>query len=227
MKLNQQKTSKFVQIPPDILKSVARGIETLPTLYHHPNPLLRIFFWSRLRYVYKLIKKQFAGRQAGSCLDFGGGSGILLPTLCSVFDEVNIVDLHLEEAIDIAKIYKLRDVNFIQGDALKTLQGRKPVECVIAADVLEHFKNLGDAVTAIKGIIQEDGILITSLPTENWLYVALRKVFRVQKPADHYYNSKEVESHLKSEGFVRLKRYVVPFNLKITPLFSVSAWRRT
>jgi hypothetical protein len=66
--------------------------------------------------------------------------------------------------------------------------------------------------------------LYTSLPSENILYVFLRKVFGITKPVDHYHTASEVEKYLSEHGFNRIKRVCVPLYWPILPLFSVSAW---
>jgi len=81
---------------------------------------------------------------------------------------------------------------------------------VIAADVLEHFQDLSFPVSVIKRWLKNDGRLYTSLPTENWIYTSLRKVFGVQKPEDHYHTGYEVERYLQSNGFKPIRKKFVP-----------------
>jgi hypothetical protein len=69
-------------------------------------------------------------------------------------------------------------------------------------------------------------VLVTSLPSESWIYVLLRRVFGIEKPADHYFTGAEVEATLTRVGFRALRRRHLPLEIPGTSLFLVTAWRR-
>lgn len=212
----------FVQIPPDVLRSFSNDNIKTPSLYYHPFYFLREGFWLRLRFIFKHLV-QIKGNK-GKCLDFGGGSGVLLPTLAKIFDEVVCIDQDPTAAYKIIEYYKLaHKVKIIQTNVLKYDFKGELFDVVIAADVLEHFEDLVPPVQCIKKILKKDGYFVTSLPSENWIYVLARKIFSVTKPVDHYHSAYEVEKFIGNSEFKLEKRKYLPFfALK---LFHISRWK--
>jgi len=214
---------KFVEIPGEFLAQIADDSDRIPRLYYADNWVLRRTFWQRLHVLHRLMKRLLA--EGGSGLDLGGGSGVMLPTLSAQFRRVTLVDLEATQAVLVKKHYDLANVEIVQGDisALDFSQSR--FDAAIAADVLEHFQDLRVPVDVLKRWLAPHGLLFTSLPTENWVYQILRKVFGIQKPLDHYHTGYEVEDFLESNGFQRVRTVFVPFYIPVAPLFLVSAWR--
>ncbi|MDB6016543.1 MAG: ubiG [Pedosphaera sp.] len=215
---------KFIEIPKDYLVEIAENSDRIPRLYYAGNYLLRRMFWRRLYCLHSLMNHQLASHD--SCLDFGGGSGVFLPTLSREFKQVTLVDLEARQAGLVKTRYGLKNVEIIQGDAAEIKFNNRRFDAVLAADVLEHFQNLSLPTRLFHEWLKPEGILFTSLPTENWVYVFLRKVFGVEKPWDHYHTGAEVESWIKQNGFRKIKTVCVPLHLPIAPLFLITAWQR-
>lgn len=213
----------FVEIPAGFLASIASDSERIPTLYYTGNAPIRRVFWQRLRVLHRL-----AGRHARrrSCLDFGGGGGVFLPSLAGLFERVVSIDLETAEAERVVERYGLGNVRLVRADVTRAELDEAPFDAIIAADVLEHFRDLEPPVAALHRWLRDDGVLLTSLPTENWVYVLLRRLFDVEKPPDHFHTAAEVERSLSARGFRRIARRFVPLGLPIAPLYLVSAWRK-
>lgn len=186
-------------------------------LYVSKNPVVRHIFWSRLRAIAGMLPKE-----GGRCLDFGGGTGALLPTLSGAFRDVVCADMDTTLAEKIKRHFALKNVEVENADLLHPYHGQK-FDAVVAADVLEHFKDLSGPIESIKARLRAGGRLYTSLPSENALYVLLRVVLRKQKPADHYHGAADVEARLRDEGFRRVSHATLPLRW-VAPLFSVSEW---
>lgn len=216
--------SAFVRIPDSLLLAMASDHEDIPKMYHHPNPLLRHFFWSRLHRLNRYIARY--GKGLAHCLDFGCGNGIMLATLSKAFPRVSGLDRHTHLAQKVVESLSLPNVTLHACDVQEFVPPDGAYDMIIAADVLEHFPELTVPVGAISQWLKPGGYLLTSLPTENWLYVFLRKVFGVEKPPDHYHTAAQVEAYLKSQGFTPLARQYVPFNWAWTPLFRITAWQK-
>ena len=214
----------LVQISPAYLASIADDSDRIPRLYYAGNPILRRMFWQRLHSLNRLMERFAAPGQ--SCLDFGGGSGVFLPTLSQRYRHVTLLDLEAAQARLVMQRYKLDNVSVLESDAGTTDFSAQPFDTIVAADVLEHFKDLEMPVPRLHRWLKPGGVLFTSLPTENWVYVLLRKIFGVQKPWDHYHTAYEVEARLAREGFHRIKTTCVPLGLPLMPLFLITAWRR-
>jgi len=220
----------FVEIPAAFLRAIATGpqageaggVENTPVLYFHPNRAIRACFWLRLKWIWALIRRHGVAR--GSACDFGGGGGVLLPTLAGHFERVVCVDRKLAEARAVVEHYGLSAVELVDED-IGTSGREEAFDCIVAADVLEHFPDLAVPVGVLARWLRPGGHLLTSPPTENLTYVLLRALFRVTKPVDHYHTAAEVERCLAAAGFERLETWHVPLRLRVLPLFRITIWR--
>jgi len=214
----------FVQIEAEFLSTVATNSDRVPTLYYSNYTLVQKVFWLRLRFIHKLMAKFSKGKE--KCLDFGGGGGVFLPTLSNTYKHVVCVDLENEEAQKTVAHYSLPNIELVRGDVSNVSMPSAPFNVIVAADVLEHFKDLSVAIDAVIPWLADDGVFYTSLPTENWIYVFLRKVFHIEKPWDHYHTAVEVEAYLHQRGFEKIKGIYVPLYFPLFPLFRISAWKK-
>lgn len=216
--------SPFVKIEDAFLASIATDSEAIPTLYFEGNPLTRGVFWLRLRWLHQLAVRH--ADATATCLDFGCGGGVFLPTLAGHFPRVVAADLETAEASRVVERYGLDNVELVRADLTRDALPHGPFGAVFAADVLEHFRDLSPPAGALRQWLANDGFLFTSLPTESLLYRLLRLAFGIVKPEDHYHSGYEVERYLASHGFQRVRRWYVPARLPVLPLFLVSAWRK-
>ncbi len=213
----------FIEVDPQFLENIATDNERIPTLYYSKLLPVRSLFWMRLKLIYSALHS--LDIQRNLCLDFGGGGGIFLPTLSQEFETVFFLDLEDREARQVIARYHLSNIHIIKADLAQVNLSPQQFDTIIAADVLEHFRDLSLPVTALKSWLKPTGVLITSLPTENWIYQGLRKVFGIEKPADHYHTGYEVESYLETQGFSPLRRRFVPCYGKVFPLFLITVWQ--
>lgn len=210
---------RFVEIEQALYRKLTPLGDERTDFYRSDNRIARWLFWERLRQITKLMRQ---AKVRGRCLDLGGGSGVLLPTLAAHFDSVKCIDLDAELAKSIARRLELSNVNIDENDISDADSSKYSV--IVAADVLEHFRDLFVPIDAIQRRLAPGGWLFTSLPTETWLYSAIRLVFRKKKPADHYHTAYEVEERLRMSGFKRVFHTAIPIPV-LAPLFLISAWR--
>jgi predicted TPR repeat methyltransferase len=196
----------------------------MPRLYFYPIRFVRKFFWARLKAIHHSIIKTVPERRVA--IDFGCGSGVFLPTLANAFDLVQGIDIEAYEAQEIVKTYKLENVRLINADIynLKDIEIKK-ADAIVAADVLEHFKELEVAVCRLREWLKDDGYLFTSGPSENILTRLGRIIGRIEKPWDHYHTGYEVEEFLEHHGFQRIARARHVY--RIMPMYILSIWRKS
>ena len=188
----------FTKPPKDFLESISTQSDRIPRIYYEGNPAVSAVFWMRFKWITRRLKK-YAFRH-DICLDFGGGGGVFLPTLAQLFARVVSIDLETKEAVRVRDHFRLTNVKLVEADIGNAILADAPFDAIIAADVLEHFKVLEPAVTKLHEWLAADGVLVTSLPTENWVYVLLRVLFGVTKPKDHYHTGYESRGSIVCEG---------------------------
>jgi 2-polyprenyl-3-methyl-5-hydroxy-6-metoxy-1,4-benzoquinol methylase len=143
--------------------------------YVHANPLINWLFWQRLYFVMKNISKNAPYKRA---LDFGCGSGVLLPILAKYSENILGVDINLQPCQLIRQQITFPNNVEIQDLNENPLQGMPTASfnLITALDVLEHVKDLSAVLEQLLRLLNTNGILIISGPTENFLYQIGRKL---------------------------------------------------
>jgi len=142
--------------------------------YSHRNPLINWLFWQRLRKVMEHIQRP---ARYEHLLDFGCGSGVMLPHLSQISAKVTAMDVDLlplervQAYIPLAPNVQVKDAR----DGIASLPANA-FDLVIALDVLEHVDDLPRTLTELLALLKPSGELIVSGPTENIFYRMGRKV---------------------------------------------------
>jgi len=137
--------------------------------YSNPNPLINYLFWQRLRVAINYIEKSGPYELA---LDFGCGSGVMLPLLARTSRKVIAVDIDFSP-IEQIKSYITFPDNIEFQDANEIYSGRYQngtFDVVVALDVLEHVDDLDKTLRQIRDLLKPGGRLVVSAPTENMFY---------------------------------------------------------
>ena len=171
----------IVKIPPAEFRALATRPAEQVEFYGYDNPLLRETFWRRLTVMARLLERYAPDHSC--CLDLGTGSGVFLPTLAARFESVIAVDNEISEAANLVEARSLGNVVLRQGDVFAQPFRRGQFRAIVAADVLEHFPDTQPIAALIVDWLADDGIVVTSVPTENALdarrpSVALRRAPR-------------------------------------------------
>lgn len=179
--------------------------------YAHPNPLIRWLFWQRLDTAIR-----FADLQRGAAvLDFGTGSGILLPTLAAVAKRIVATDIELAPSRATAAARAI-DVEFVSvPDFPKwTAANQATLDCIFALDVLEHVETdeLEDLSGEFRSLLRPGGRLIVSGPTETVLY-KLGRALAGFKNEYHHRNIFDIDRVLVTEWRIAARTYLPRFPL--------------
>ena len=143
--------------------------------YSHPNPLINWLFWQRLRTAMNYIEKNAPYEKI---LDFGCGSGVMLPFLAQQGKQVTAIDIDLLPLERVKKHFPLAE-NVQVLDAKQTPLSEltsRSFDLINALDVLEHVHNLPHTLSELLALLKPGGRLVISGPTENTLYQIGRKL---------------------------------------------------
>jgi 2-polyprenyl-3-methyl-5-hydroxy-6-metoxy-1,4-benzoquinol methylase len=187
------------------------GHDDTPLVYTDRNVLVRELFWRRLGALLGMSRPPSNQR----VLDFGGGNGVLAPTLAQRFEEVIAVDLRTEMVEQLSRDEGLANVRALAGDIHALDLPESSFDTIVAADVLEHIVPLEPLIQKFRHLLKSDGELLVSAPSENAFYEAGRKVFRYVKPEDHYHDARYVEETIVRHLRLARKRY---FPIPLAPL---------
>ena len=216
--------AQFEEIPPETLRQIATVSIRMPRLYFYPIRFVRKFFWARLKAIHRSMLKTVP--QRGVAIDFGCGSGVFLPSLANTFDLVQGIDIEANEAKEIVNTYKLENVRLINADIYNLNDAQiEKADAIVAADVLEHFKELDVPIRRLYEWLKDDGYLFTSGPSENILTRLGRIIGRIEKPWDHYHTGYQVEQFLEQHGFQRTSSSYHVY--RIMPMYILSVWKKT
>jgi 2-polyprenyl-3-methyl-5-hydroxy-6-metoxy-1,4-benzoquinol methylase len=143
--------------------------------YSHPNPIINWLFWQRLRTAMNHI-----GRSApyDAILDFGCGSGVMLPFLAQQGKHVTAFDIDVLPLERVKRHIPLAaNVTVLDGNQSPLAQlPRGSFDLVNALDVLEHVDDLPGTLAQLMNLLKPGGRLVVSGPTENILYRIGRKL---------------------------------------------------
>jgi len=151
-------------------------------------------------------------------LDFGGGNGVLLPTLSKRFDEVVCIDLHADMAVEIVRIYGLTNVRVIAGDIFEQGLPDGHFDVITAASVLEHILELGTLAEELERLLGAGGELLASTPSENRFYELGRRLTGYRKPWDHHYDGDFIAEAVGAYLPLRQRQYF-PINWRPLAVF--------
>ena len=153
--------------------------------YSHLNPLINWLFWQRLRTAMNYIEKYTPYE---NILDFGCGSGVMLPFLAQHVRQVTAIDIDLvpleslRKHIPLAENVRVLDANQISLSQLTP----KSFDLINALDVLEHVDDLSTTLRDLLHLLRPGGRLLVSGPTENIFYQMGRKLAGPEFSGDYH-----------------------------------------
>lgn len=178
----------------------------------HPKHLIKSNLW----FARHLKKSDFI-------LDLGCNSGQISTKVANKVKQVigmEINDVLVKRAQNVARQKKLTNVEFLQGNANKKLPFKNNYfDKVICSDVLEHLYKRDFALSEIKRVLKPDGILllVTDNPDTSWKKLQKSQGLFYYADPDHKYeySKKEIIQKLKEQKFKLISVDVVTYD---TPL---------
>jgi 2-polyprenyl-3-methyl-5-hydroxy-6-metoxy-1,4-benzoquinol methylase len=122
-------------------------------------------YWAQARRA--TIQTWLADDSPQEILDVGCGSGYLATEIPQTPKVIAGVDIE-ERSVELAADRQAVDLAVV-GDATALPFDADSFDCVILADVLEHFENPDQLLGECRRVLTEDGRLIVSVPAFRWL----------------------------------------------------------
>jgi len=186
-------------------------------LYLHKNFLVRKTFIDRFKIAYRL-----ASFKDKSVLDYGCGSGIFLQSISHEINKGIGVDLDIEIA---KKIISAENITLKEIKSEKNVESFSNIDIITSFDVLEHIPNLELVLETFKKILNPDGAVIISGPTENFLYKLARRITqfgvygRTLGEEEHVSNIYDIKELMENNGFTITK------NVNLWGLFHITRFK--
>ena len=182
--------------------------ETAVPSYTHANPLIRWLFRKRLDIALGLARIQPAER----VLDFGTGSGILLPSLVRVARHVAATDLDVVPARHLIAELGV-PVEIVEPAAFPawTADHAGRLDVILALDVFEHFTadELATVSAQLRTLVATGGRLVVSGPTESTAYRIGRRIAGFRNTY-HYRSVFDIDAQLREHWEPHATRVVPP-----------------
>ena len=153
--------------------------------YSHHNPLINWLFWQRLHKVMNYIEQDAPYEHV---LDFGCGSGVMLPFLCEISSRVTAMDIDLlpfERVSQQQPFPANLEVHDAREVTLRDLP-KESFDIITATDVLEHVDDLPGTLGDMKDLLKPGGHIIISGPTENIFYKIGRALAGPEYSGDYH-----------------------------------------
>lgn len=202
---------KFIEKQFQIYGAMELSEQAVPS-YRNKFAIMRYVFWTRIR---TAVNAAWKDRSPGICLDFGSGTGIVLPFLAHNNDDkiyaFDIAPQSLKMLSELRDEFKLTNLEILSDfEAVKSLPDHS-IDTITALDVFEHLENLDDVLEVLNSKMSPNAILIVSSPTETWLYKFMRN-FGGKEYHGHYHHNdaKGVERSLANYFKVHLLKRIFP-----------------
>ena len=192
--------SRFEQI-----LSQGKGYDQGLPSYTDPNPFMRWLIWKRVDVVLTAIASQVPMKNA---LDFGCGYGVFIPYLIANTDNTIAYDLMIDELKALGEETGWQRIAY-ESDFSKIASMKQSFDLILAIEVLEHIDELDEAIRMFYKTLNDDGNLLVSGPTENFLYQFGRKL--VGYTGDyHVRNIYDIRAMLAKQFHVQKIATIIP-----------------
>jgi ubiquinone/menaquinone biosynthesis C-methylase UbiE len=179
--------------------------------YSSRNPLLKSYFWSRLKKMAQVAESS----NARVILDIGCGKGELLQIIAKRplrYEYVGIdIGVNIDDAKRRAKLERMENTQFLKADCTHLPFRSNSSQLVFCASILEHLPDVPPAISELDRVLEVDGKLVVGVPTENHVYQLSRAIAGLQKPTDHYHKGAYLET-LLARRFPHTKSTTLPFS---------------
>ena len=130
------------------------------TLYSSRNPTRRWLHRARRQWIEGALRRA-AADGARTALEVGPGSGVYLPLMCTLFEEVTASDV--EDAF-LARAREIDGVRVVRDDVTRSALPPGSFDVVLCSEVIEHLPDAAPALRGLRRLLAPAGTLILSAP---------------------------------------------------------------
>lgn len=183
--------------------------------YYSKSGIVRWLFHKRLAFAEAYVRS-VAPR---SMVDIGCGDGQFIDLLNKRGVRIdNVWGIDLNDRVT-GLNGKIKNCTFERRSVFDTGFPEGMFDAAVCLDVLEHIRDIGEALAEIRRILSDSGHLITSEPSESALYRSLRFVLKGTYSQEsgpgagkHYYNARQIDRIIQENGFVRINSRKLPLS---------------
>jgi len=204
----------MIKLPEELVQQMQSSISqeesdemAIPS-YTHKNPIMRQVAFSRVKMLICWMKKY--QRKTSNIIDYGCGTGIILPSASNQANMVYGIDLTLAPANLLVDFYQLPNVILMHPDAIAKKLPDNTIDLIICGEVLEHIPDLTPILLQFQQKMVKNAHLIVSLPTENFLYKLGRKLAGFSGEY-HLSTSRKIHQEILKSGFKQIRKKSLPF----------------
>lgn len=168
-----------------------------PLKYYYVPFVSRLFI-SRINITLRLLKDSSFNKS----LEIGYGSGVLLPTLSKLSNQVYGVDIGSDPEFVVEQLKALGcNPMLSKGVSDKLLFEDDYFDLVVAVSVLEHIKDIDPFLTEIHRVIRPGGFLLVGMPAVNSFMEQLFAAIGFSGIRNHHVTSPETMHEAASSLF--------------------------
>ena len=201
-------------------------------VYSSKSYFVKKVFWDRINTAVKFSDIN----DKSMVLDIGCNTGHLLKKINELDTKCKCWGIDVEEKISTLKI---KNCQFKVEDIKKTSFGNEYFSTIFALDILEHIKDIDNAILEIHRVLKPDGVFILCGPTESFFYKLCRffqfgifnKNVKSEKPGFrgeidfHHHTIYDLEKKFMQNKFKVINKKSIP-GFPLPDLFRVTKFRK-
>jgi ubiquinone/menaquinone biosynthesis C-methylase UbiE len=174
-------------------------------------------------YRFKTIVRILGDKKFPRLLEFGTGSGILLPELARHCEMLYACDVHpfMNKVQDLLRQYKIVNFEIKSQGIEKTDYPDNFFDVIVGVSVLEFVKDLEAAIFEIKRILKPNGFFVTICPMQNRILDFLVSLYAKKTAEEEFGDSRKyVTKELEKNFIIDKKGYMLPLIRRHFPVYT-------
>jgi len=183
----------------------------------NPADVVHFYYWPIVGALFRrrcqMLLDVIAGRRYKKMLEVAYGSGVMLPSLAPLADELYAIDLHnkhepVEKMLGALSI----KAELSTGDALDMPYENDTFDCVVSLSMVEHLRDPGAAIDEMLRVAKPGGVLGLGFPVRNpWMDLGIRMFgFDTRKihPSSHRDILRALSKRGQVENLLKMPRFL-------------------